>query len=578
MKRNKSTANSPPVQKYGKLTPRMRYGKALKNLKIREITIEKFMVLINLNLEERAEHAEEIAEQLLSNEFNYKDFAKLKLDISASHKSGDVVRNSEVIKALEKLRDRGKLTDEQFSKLKKSLRVGNIRSSSGVSVIAVMTAPLPCPGRCTYCPGGITSPKSYTGFEPSARRSAQNNFDPFKTVSNRLEQLKITGHNPEKCELIVQGGTFNSLPFNYQTNFLKRAFDAFNEIESKDLQEAQKLNEVGKHRVVGLTLETRPNFCRPRQVSQMIDFGMTRIEIGVQTLDEKVNEITKRDQTNEQVATATATCKDAFLKMCYHMMPGLYSTRESDIWNFKELFKNDDYKPDMLKIYPCLVMPGTELYEEWKAGKFKPYDSQKAAEVIAECKQFIPEYCRVMRIDRDIPTNLVADGVKNSNLRQMIGDEMKKKNLKCKCIRCREVGLQRKLKPLENIQLKRIDYTASNGKETFLSFEDFDQNILLGFIRMRQPFAPFRPEITPDTLGIRELHVYGQQVPISQKAKDEIQHKKFGELLLKEAERIAKEEFQAKKLLVISGIGVREYYKKKGYVHDGMYMGKTLVK
>lgn len=502
---------------------------------------------------------------LITNKTTSGQLDVLKKKVSEKHGLGEVVKNSEVLEALK-------------GRHNALLRIREGRSLSGVAVIAVMPKPAPCPGKCTYCPTSEIAPKSYTGFEPSARRSRQNEFDAFKTVANRIAQLEAIGHKPRKCELIIMGGTFNALPLEYQENFVKKAFDAFNESSSKTLEEAKKLNEKAKYRVVGVTFETRPDFCSEKQVSQLVDFGATRVEIGVQSLEDGVLRRVKRGHTVAEAKKANRTLRDSLLKVGMHLMPGLYLTPEKDVAMFEKLFDDAMLKPDMLKIYPCLVMPGTELFEEWKKGEFKPYDAEQAAEVIAEGKKYIPKYCRVMRVDRDIPTNLIAGGVMKSNLRQLVQEKMREKGISCQCIRCREAGLAgrtKKVRP-ENAELQRIDYDCCNGKEVFLSFEDVEENVLFGFLRLRKPFKTFRPELKGNNAGVRELHVYGEQLQLHERKAKCAQHRGFGKKLLEKAEEIAREEWKAEKLFVISGVGAREYYYKNGFVEDGAYVSKDV--
>ncbi|MFH1247205.1 MAG: tRNA uridine(34) 5-carboxymethylaminomethyl modification radical SAM/GNAT enzyme Elp3, partial [Candidatus Micrarchaeota archaeon] len=399
---------------------------------------------------------------------------------------------------------------------------------------------------------------------------------PVQQKEKGEEKLKAIGHDCEKCEVIIMGATFNAFPVSYQNEFVKRAFDGFNKSNSLDLATSQEKNETAKHRVIGLTFETRPDWLASgKEVEKLLKFGATRIELGVQSLDDKILEKVQRGHGIRETINATALCKDAFLKVCYHFMPGLFSTPEKDVEMFSKLFSNENFRPDMLKIYPCLVVPGTPLYEMWKKGEFTPYNSEQAADVISHCKKFVPPWCRIMRVDRDIPTNLIAAGVKQSNLRELAQEKCKEYGITCQCIRCREVGLKSRFANVPKVQeakLKRIDYTASGGEEVFLSFEA--KNTLFGFCRLRKPGKPFIREITSDTCGIRELHVYGEEASIGETGK--IQHHGLGKKLLVEAEKIAVEEFDAKKLLVISGIGAREYYRKLGFEKTGFYMGKKL--
>ncbi|MEK6953516.1 MAG: tRNA uridine(34) 5-carboxymethylaminomethyl modification radical SAM/GNAT enzyme Elp3 [Candidatus Micrarchaeota archaeon] len=522
----------------------------------------------------------EIYEEISENpNLTSQELLLLKNSLAKRYKQSQVVKNPQI---LEKLESEGKMTPE----LRKALKIKHIRALSGISNIAIMTAPLPCPGKCIYCPGGpeFNSPKAYTGKEPAARRAEQNGFSSYRQVEARLRQFGLIGHSAEKNELIIQGGTINALPYNYQYNFIKGAYDAFNEKVSGTLEEAKTLNEKAKHRVIGLTIETRPDYCAEGQIKKLLEFGTTRIELGVQSLDDRIMVLSKRGHDVKAVVDGTKRCKDALLKICYHMMPGLFATPEQDVGYFKELFSNPDFKPDMLKIYPTLVMPGTELYSMWKKGEYKPYNAEEAAEVISEAKRHVPEYCRIMRVNRDIPTNLIADGVQKSNLREMVAKICKKKGIVCKCIRCREIGikmLKQKIKvDYDAVELVRRNYDASDGKEIFLSFEDKTNDALMGFIRLRinSPDS-FMPEMDAKTAGIRELHVYGLQMPIGKKLPDKfdpIQHEGYGTQLLAEAEKIAKEEYGMEKMLIISGVGVREYYKKKGYALEGVYMSKKI--
>ncbi|NYZ79665.1 tRNA uridine(34) 5-carboxymethylaminomethyl modification radical SAM/GNAT enzyme Elp3 [Candidatus Micrarchaeota archaeon] len=454
------------------------------------------------------------------------------------------------------------------------------RTLSGVSVVAVMTKPSACPhGKCVYCPGGVDveTPQSYTGHEPAAMRGTQFNFNAFEQAKNRIEQLELIGHPTDKIELIVMGGTFPAQPSGYQRSFVKGCFDGMNGKRSKTLKEAQLLNEHSRHRCVGLTFETRPDWCKEKQINRILEFGGTRVELGVQNPSDAVYNVVKRGHTVKDVIDATKFCKDSFLKVNYHMMPGLPGSSErKDVAMFKEIFDNSDFRPDMLKIYPCLLIKPefgeTELYKMWKRGEWTPYGDEEASRVIAEAKRYFPRWVRVMRIQRDIPTNLILAGVKSSNLRQLVDEELRKRKAKCECIRCREI---RDNKP-SKVRLNRVDYEASGGHEVFLSFDDEKLDKIIGFARLRVPDEPFRKEITAKTAGIRELHVYGQSLEIGRTPSVESQHRGYGKRLLEEAERVARDEFGMKKLLVISGVGVRDYYRKLGYKSDGVYVGKPL--
>ena len=340
-----------------------------------------------------------------------------------------------------------------------------------------------------------------------------------------------------------------------------------------NLEEEQLKNETAKCRIVALVIETKPDYGKQEHINEMLRLGTTRVEIGAQSLYDEILKITNRGHTLQDTIEATQLMKDSFLKVTYHMMPGLpLSNYEKDVGMFKELFANPNYKPDSLKIYPCLVMPGTGLYGLWKLGKFNPISLEEAAEIISEAKKYIPKYCRIMRIQRDIPTKFTAAGVNRTNLRQYIKELLKKKGIKCNCIRCREP--RDRNVDLDNVKILNYEYDASNGQEIFISAEDIKNDILLGFVRLRIPYKPFRQEIISNSAGIRELHVYGAATALDKEG--EVQHRGLGKQLMNEAEKIAREKFDIKKLLVISGIGVKEYYRTLGYKNDGVYVSKVL--
>ncbi len=514
-----------------------------------------------------------------------------------------------------------KNTELLIQDYKSNIKSKPSRTISGVAPVAIMTSPMKCPhGTCTFCPGGPGSyfgnvPQSYTGNEPASMRAIRNNFDPYLQVFNRLEQYALLNHNFEKCEVIIMSGTFLSSPANYIEDFIKYMYKAFNDFsnlffidkkfdfekfkeffeldgEFKDinrikrvqekllnikgecsLEEEKLKNETANCRVVALCIETKPDYGKEKDIDELLRLGTTRVEIGAQSLFNEILKITNRGHTVEDTIEATRLMKDSFLKVTYHMMPGLpLSNREKDILMFKEIFSNQDYKPDSLKIYPCLVMPGTGLYGLWKLGKFTPINLEEAADIISEAKRFIPRYCRVMRIQRDIPTKVTAAGVNKTNLRQYVEEALHKKGIKCNCIRCREPR-EREIN-LDKVKISYEEYDASLGKEIFISANETDKDILLGFVRLRIPYKPFRKEITPNSAGIRELHVYGAATALDKEG--EVQHKGLGKELMKKAEEIAREKYDIQKLLVISGIGVKEYYRNLGYKKDGVYVSKLL--
>ncbi len=492
------------------------------------------------------------------------------------------------------------------------------RTISGVATIALMSAPISCPhGTCTFCPGGPGSvfgdtPQSYTGKEPSTMRAIRAGFDPYLITFNRLEQYCVTGHNFEKVEIIIQGGTFPSFDINYQDNFIKYTFRALNDfsgmffsegvfdvdkfrqffelpgdvrdiertlriqskirqIKSKDvsLETEQVKNQNSVARCVALCIETKPDFSRQNQINQMLRLGTTRVELGVQSLDDSILTAVNRGHLMQDTYDSAALLKDSFLKVGFHLMPGLPgSSKEKDIEMFKAVFEDERLRPDNLKIYPCMVMPGTVLFEDFKAGRFNPVTTKEAAIIIAEGKRFIPTYCRVMRVQRDIPTYVTSAGVDRTNLRQYVDIIKAERKIVCRCIRCREPMLK---VPSSPAQILVDEYDSSGGKEFFISAVSDD--MLLGFCRLRFPAKPFRVEITPDSAGIRELHVFGPAAGLGEQGS--VQHKGLGKSLLLKAEQIARANGK-RKLLVISGVGAREYYRKLNFVSDGPYMSKDL--
>jgi len=448
-------------------------------------------------------------------------------------------------------------------------------------------------------------------------RAIRNHFDPYLQVFNRLEHYILMKHIPNKVELIIMGGTFPSYEINYQDEFITYALKAMNDFSdlffednkfnfnkfkeffmlpheikdkeiiqkvqekvltlkgSSNLENEQLKNETSNIRCTVMNVETKPDWCFESHLNQMLRLGTTRVEIGVQTLYNKILKITNRGHNLEDTKKAIQLTKDSFLKTCMHMMLGLpNTTEEMDINNFKQLFEDENYKPDALKIYPCLVMPGTPLYLQYKKGQFKPLSTEAAAELLLKIKPVIPKYTRVMRILRDIPTKFTVDGVNITNFRQYLHELMRKNDIKCNCIRCREPG--NKEINFDKVRLLRYDYDSSGGKEIFLSYEDVSQDILLGFVRLRIPYKPFRPEITNKSAGIREIHVYGNLVPIGEKSEKDAQHHGFGNKLMLEAEKIAKERFNINKMLVLSSIGTKPYFYKMGYKKDGIYTSKFL--
>jgi len=638
--------------------------------------------------------------------------SQLKLRIlnryKANGKLGHIPKNADLYFAA---------SEEDRKKFKDLLSLKPVRTISGVAPIALMSEPYPCPhtlkgiGPCTYCPGGPGSPfgdvpQSYTGKEPSTRRSIRNGYDPYLIVFNRLEHYVAMGKIPDKAELIAQGGTFTFFPKLYQEYFIKYALKAMNDFsklffneegnidmlkfkeflelprvmseedkrtkkiqnkllhmkhmdlsneEVKDeldkiffsdnldkfivngnskiasggtinnnqntlaiseqktlpsvnemqsienanvramklvqhkiktenitplsLKQIQKENETSFIRCVGLTIETKSDFGKLYHGNLMLELGCTRVELGIQSIYDNVLEATNRGNTVQDNIESIRILKDLGFKINAHYMPGLpLTTKEMDLKGLKELFDNPDYRPDMLKLYPCMVMEGTKLYDDWKAGKFNPLTTKEAAEIIAEAKRYFPKWVRIMRVQRDIPTYVTSGGVDKTNLRQYVEKTCKEKGIKCKCIRCREVGFHSKNNEkiiFENAELTIEEYEASNGKEFFIASEDLKNDVLFGFVRLRFPSQSLREEITETSALIREIHVFSSAAQIGKKSEDSFQHRGLGKSLLSKAEEIAKQNGKDK-MVIISGIGAREYFRKLGYKLEGVYMTKEL--
>ncbi|KAL1457871.1 hypothetical protein WDU94_008056 [Cyamophila willieti] len=472
------------------------------------------------------------------------------------------------------------------------LKAKPIRTASGIAVVAVMCKPHRCPhinmtgNICVYCPGGPDSDfeystQSYTGYEPTSMRAIRARYNPYVQTRHRVEQLQQLGHSVDKVEFIVMGGTFMSLPEDYRDYFIRNLHDALSGHTSNSVDEAVRYSEKSQTKCIGITIETRPDYCLKRHLSDMLRYGCTRLEIGVQSVFEDVARDTNRGHTVRAVCESFHMAKDAGFKVVVHMMPDLPNVDlERDIQQFPEFFENPAFRADGLKIYPTLVIRGTGLYELWKTGRYKSYPPGVLVDLIARILALVPPWTRVYRVQRDIPMPLVSSGVEHGNLRELALARMKDLGVQCRDVRTREVGIQEihnKIRPYE-IELIRRDYVANNGWETFLSYEDPEQDILVGLLRLRKCSPDtFRPELKSKTSIVRELHVYGSVVPVHLRDPSKFQHQGFGTLLMEEAERIAREEHGSVKISVISGVGTRNYYRKLGYELDGPYMSKSLV-
>ena len=445
------------------------------------------------------------------------------------------------------------------------------KTLAGVTPIAVMCKPKSCKhGICLYCPS-LDVPQSYTPLSPPVLRAERLKYNSEKQVKARLKAFKLMNHPTSKIEIIVMGGTFLQYPEKYQEKFIKGIYDALNEKTSKTLEQAKKLNEKTKHRCVALAIETRPDYCGDKEIKRILNFGCTRVELGVQALSDTIYKKVNRGHTIQDVINATKLLKDSGFKVGYHIMPGIPgSNPKKDIQMFKKIFADENFKPDQLKIYPCQVIKGSKLEQIYKQKKYNPYTKEQIESLLIQMLKIVPEYCRVMRIMREIPPKYLVAGTHRIDLRRDLEYELKKSNEKIKEIRFREIGFflrdkHKKEKLDRNLKLKITKYKASHGTEYFLQFINKD-NILFGLLRLR---------IKNKKAIIRELHIYGKALQIGIKNRTGIQHKGLGKKLMKKAEEISKQE-HINKLSVISGVGVRQYYKKLGYKLEDDYMVKRL--
>jgi elongator complex protein 3 len=514
----------------------------------------------------------EIIELLFSRSCSPSEVTRAKIEVCRKYAVTTVPKNSALLAAAR---------PDERARLRDLLLVKPTRTLSGVAPVAVMTSPSPCPhGKCLPCPGGpehpFRSPQSYTGEEPAALRAREHGYDPYSQVTARLEQFELLGHHVDKVELIVMGGTMTARPPDYQEWFVSSCIRAMNEYRGHpsgpDTASVFRNNEHAPVRCVAVTFETRPDWCQEEEINRMLELGVTKVELGVQHLDDEILAYNRRGCTTEDTIRANRLLHDAGLKVGFHIMPNMPgSTLEKDRRLFSELFENPAFRPDFLKIYPTLVTPGSEIERLFEEGQYSPYDEEDLIDLIACGKSLLPEYVRLQRIQRDIPAKLIVAGSRHSNFRQLCQNRLKAWGMRCRCIRCREAG---RLPSNADHVIQELRYACAGGEEHFISSVAGDS--LIGFARLRTGGERFRPEIA-DCALLRELHVYGSVVPLgSAPSPDQRQHRKFGKELLESAEETARVAGY-RRIAVMSGIGVRPYYRRHGYEPGGPYMQKGLV-
>ena len=498
----------------------------------------------------------------------------VKIDICRKYRLPAVPKNSTIL-AVARPEDR--------EILRKILLVKPTRTLSGVAPVAVMTSPAPCPhGKCLPCPGGpdhqYKSPQSYTGEEPAALRAREHNYDPFAQVHARLGQFELLGHRVDKVELIVMGGTMTARTPEYQEQFVSRCIEAMNTYpggaaaaEARDVSSVETENENSAIRCVAITFETRPDWCRNEHVERMLRLGVTKVELGVQHVDDAILSYNRRGCTVADTVAANTLLRNAGMKVGFHIMPNLPgSTIDKDKKMFETIFSDPRFMPDFLKIYPTLVTPGSEIEELWERGDYSPYSEEEMIDLVAYAKSLIPEYTRLQRIQRDIPAKLIVAGSRHSNFRQLAQNRLKRSGRRCRCIRCREIG---RLPSLAESEIQVLKYTCCGGLEHFISAVSDDS--LIGFTRLRFPSRVYHAWLE-NAAVMRELHVYGSLVPVGKEAaSEEWQHRNYGKVLIARAEEITSDAGFTR-LAIMSGIGVRPYYRRQGYERKGPYMIKEL--
>jgi len=518
----------------------------------------------------------EIISRISSTPFPAPAIQRIKREVCRLYGTSPIPRNSDILAAA---------TPAERAWLRPLLQLKPTRTRSGVAPVAVMTSPAPCPhGKCLPCPGGpdhpFGTPQSYTGEEPAALRARDHGYDPFRQVTARLEQFEALGHPVDKAELILMGGTLTARPPEYQRWCVASCLEAMNAYRNdgyvpypdRPFPEIAEAQERAMVRCVALTFETRPDWCLTEHVDLMLDLGVTKVELGVQQLDDRILALNRRGCTVEDTVEANRLLRDRGMKVGFHVMPNLPgASLEDDRAMFHDLFSDERFRPDFLKIYPTLVTPGSEIETLWQRGEYRPYEEEDLVDLVACAKSLLPPWVRLQRVQRDIPAWLITAGSRHSNFRQLARERLEAQGLSCRCIRCREAGrMATSGEPVLSIDR----YRCCGGEEHFISMVSGDA--LIGFTRLRFP-SRCMGRVDEETALIRELHVYGNLVPLgAAPAGGEWQHREYGRRLLSEAERIARDAGYHR-LAVLSGIGVRPYYRRLGYSLRPPYLEKHLA-
>lgn len=479
---------------------------------------------------------------------------------------------SQVLDVYERLCAGGRLTFDPD--LRTHLQMKPMRTQAGVAVVTVLTKPYPCPGQCVFCPTDARMPKSYLHDEPGAQRAERHAFDPYAQTASRLRSLETIGHPTGKIELLVLGGTWSSYRRDYQEWFIKRCFDALNGFEAADLPAAQAANAVGLRRNVGLVVETRQDHIDVEELRWFRYLGVTKVQVGIQSLDERVLALNQRGHDVAATRNAFRLLRLAGFKIHGHWMANLLgATPASDLADYARLWADPAIRPDELKLYPCMLLPNAELHDYWQRGEYTPYSEEELIDLLARCKAQTPRYARLTRIVRDFPTTNVVAGNKKANLRELAQDRLREMGTPCRCIRCREIRRD----PLSAAPNPHdLTYDTDATTEHFLSF-DTDDDRLAAFLRLSLPRRD-RPHPLPELAGaamIREVHVYGPALNPGDDSRGEAQHSGLGAALIARATALARAGGYAR-LAVISAVGTREYYRRLGFAPDGLYMSLVL--